>query len=433
MPPQAHVSGVLQVGGSVGDGGLVASPADNQVIVVSDEDVRGDVEDAPLPPAAVAAEFPVGTSGPAPAAMAAGVLVGANGLGTSFQTAADLLAASPFSLPTTFPREVSGMPVALRPLAITHPLPPPSANPPPPPAEVLLIVDTRDTCGSGAVRAEFLARLNDEPGLTDRVFVRQLPVGDALLVAKITPRGATSVDGAPAAGTEVVLDFLIERKTAEDLVASVKSGRLAEQAYFMMATGRPSLVCVVEGDVDAAVDGDAELGRRVSVYLENLTVSGGFVVRRTESMNETAAYYKSLVKHRGLRLGCDAGLSAWLNARNEVNAATTIPGVSAAHSYPSWVAHVGNMRSVTTLEQLWALQLHVLPRVGPARIDTILSAGFKTPAALAAAYAAVGSVDEGRRLLAGLQPPPRRAPISADVSAYVYDLFCSSSYGSRLG
>eukprot|EP00168_Porphyra_purpurea_P020042 TRINITY_DN8257_c0_g1_i1.p2 TRINITY_DN8257_c0_g1~~TRINITY_DN8257_c0_g1_i1.p2 ORF type:complete len:169 (-),score=36.37 TRINITY_DN8257_c0_g1_i1:539-1045(-) len=167
------------------------------------------------------------------------------------------------------------------------------------------------------MRAAFLARLSYEPGLVTCVFSRQLHVGDALLVAKITTHGPTSVAGAPPTGAQVVLDFLFERKTAEELVASVKSARLDEQSYYMAATGRSSLVCVVEGDVDAAVGGDAELSRRASAYLDKLSVSGGFVVRRTERVNDTSAYYASLVKYRGLRLRCDVGLSGWLNARHE--------------------------------------------------------------------------------------------------------------------
>lgn len=325
-----------------------------------------------------------------------------------------------------------GTPIVLHPPGISHPLPPPLTNPPSAAAEVLLVVDTRDTRGSGAERAAFLARLNDEPGLTDRVFERKLPVGDALVVARITSRGAAAVAGAPRAGTEIVLDLLVERKTADDLVSSIKNGRLIEQAYYMAATGRPSLVCVVEGDVDAAVGGDAELGRRIDTYLAKLTTSGGFVVRRTDNVKETAAYYASLANYRGMRLGRDDGLCGWLNARFEEDAASSVAGVSAAHTYEEWVNAVGEMRSTTTLQQLWALQLHVLPGIGPARIDTILSAGFKTPAALAAAYAGVTTAEDGRRLLARLPPPPRRAPVSAHVSAWIYELFCAESYRSRM-
>jgi len=133
-----------------------------------------------------------------------------------------------------------------------------------------------------------------------------------------------------------------------------------------------------------------------------------------------------------MRVGRDVGLGAWLNARHEVDAHTSVAGMSAGHTYPQWVMAAEAMRSTTTLEQLWALQLHVLPRVGPSRIDTILSAGFKTPAALAAAYVAVETVEEGRRLLAQLQPPPRRAPITAELSAWLYDIFSAKTYGTRL-
>jgi len=240
------------------------------------------------------------------------------------------------------------------------------------------------------------------------------------------------VTGASPAGSEVVLELLVERKTAADLVSSIRSGRLAEQAYFMATTGRPSLVCVVEGDVNEAVGGDLELSRRVSSYLAKLRTSGGFVKRQNEIVYETAAYNASLVKHRGDRLSRPDGLAALLNARFEEDAASTVPGVSAAHSFEGWVSAMQNMRDDTTVEQLWAMQLHDLPDVGPARIDTILSAGFKTPAALPSAYASLRSDEVGRLFLARLPPPPRRAPISARLSACNYELFCSKSYGSRM-
>lgn len=44
-----------------------------------------------------------------------------------------------------------------------------------------------------------------------------------------------------------------------------------------------------EGDVSGAVAGDAKLGQRVAAYLSELTMSGGFDVRHTDNMHETAA------------------------------------------------------------------------------------------------------------------------------------------------
>jgi len=85
-----------------------------------------------------------------------------------------------------------------------------------------------------------------------------------------------------------------------------------------------------------------------------------------------------------------------------------------------------------TLQQMWALQFHVFPGVGPARMENILSAGFDVPAALAAAYASLTSLSERRALLARLTPPPGRAPISKRLSAYFYDFLTSADYGTRL-
>jgi len=131
-------------------------------------------------------------------------------------------------------------------------------------AEVSLIVETRDTRGSGATRAALVAHLSAQTSLSDHVLERQLPTGDALLVARITAHGAAAVPDAPPARKKVVLDFLIQRKTAEDLVASIKNGHVTEQAYYMAASGRPQLVCVVEVDVAAAVGDEEDLGERVS-------------------------------------------------------------------------------------------------------------------------------------------------------------------------
>lgn len=409
--------GVDLSGWSGGDGGLVASPAspaDNQAVVVI-----SDSEDAGSQPLPMAAE------GAAPMAV--------GGLGTHMQTAADLLAASSLAPPFgAGPASASGMNLALSPPAVSHPLLLAPVDPATAATEVSLIVDTRDTRGSGVSRAAFFARLSAEPGLSGRVLERQLPTGDALLVARVTPHGSAAVEGAVLAGTELVLDVLIERKTAEDLVASIKEARLVEQAYFMAASGRPSLVCVVEGDVAAAVGNDAELGQRVAAYLAELDVSVGFTVKRTNDVSETAAYYASLVKYRGMRLGSVAGLTACLAAKRDADETSTVVGLSGCHSYENWTTAVMEMRAGSSLQQLWALQLHVLPGVGPARINNILAAGFQTPAALAAAYRDVKSVAEGRGLLAQLTPPAGRAPITASLSSFFYDLFTSDSYGTRL-
>ena len=234
------------------------------------------------------------------------------GAGTHLQTAADLLGASALAASAgRTPAPVGGMALARVPLQLTSSLP--SSTSGPSAAEVYLVVDDRETAGVEQSRAAFLNRLRVNPGLTGRVVQRRLPIGDALLVARVTSAGAAAAAGAPPAGTEIMLDQLVERKTASDLVASVRDGRLDEQTYFIAASGRSSLICIVEGDLDAATQNDDNMCAADETFLATLTVFTPFFIKYTGNLQETAAYFASLVRHQGRRLGSADGLAWWLS------------------------------------------------------------------------------------------------------------------------
>jgi crossover junction endonuclease MUS81 len=80
--------------------------------------------------------------------------------------------------------------------------------------DIVLVLDNREI--NGKMDRQFFSQALSTRGVT--VDVRPLHLGDTLWVAKnrIT-------------GEEVVLDYLIERKTMADLVASIKDGRYKEQ------------------------------------------------------------------------------------------------------------------------------------------------------------------------------------------------------------
>jgi len=121
-------------------------------------------------------------------------------VGTHLQTAADLLAASPLAATAGIvPAPVRGMPLAKAPLELPYPTAPSSSSLLA--AEVDLVVDDRETAGAGPSHASFLARLRVHPGLADHAVQRRLPVGDALLVARVTAAGAAAYEGAPPEGT----------------------------------------------------------------------------------------------------------------------------------------------------------------------------------------------------------------------------------------
>jgi len=349
-------------------------------------------------------------------------------VGMHLQTAEDLLRASPlgaFAGPQA--EEVHGMPWAPMPVGLQFPLPmtPDGALV----AEVFLVVDDREIVGVGPSRDAFLSRLRVNPGLANRVERRRLPTGDAVLIARVTAAGEATVAGAPRAGTEIVLDQLIERKTAADMVASLRDGRLRQQTYYMAATGCKGLVFIVEGDLDAATENDANVREEAKNVLAELTVSSNFVVKYTADLTETAAFFSSLVCIRGRRLSNAAGFSSWLETTraNNRNAA----GMGGLLTFPLWDEDVGTMRRTITLQQIWALQLNVLPGIGPQRINRIMDGSFNVPAALQDAYRAAGTEDEAKTLLARMKPAPGRAPVSKELSEFVHMLFTMDEYVKR--
>jgi len=232
-------------------------------------------------------------------------------VGTHRQKAEDLLRASPLGGTSgSLPSWEGGMALDSQPIALTYPLPPSSTDPLA--SEVILIVDDRETTGSGFSRSAFLSRLRPKPGLTGRIVTRRLPCGDATLVARVTTAGAGALPGTPAAGTDLILDQLVERKTAADVVSSMRDERLAKQLYWMLASGRLSLTFLIEGSVEAATRGDAAMRRDVGAFLPSLSVENNIFVKGTDNTSETVQYYASMTRHRSRRLGNADGLAAWL-------------------------------------------------------------------------------------------------------------------------
>jgi len=145
--------------------------------------------------------------------------------GSHLQTAADLMRTFPIAGTEPPARNSTGMAPARKPLALTYPLPPSSSRPLA--AEVFIFVDDRESAGSGATRRSFLSKLRPNPGLADRFVTRRLPTGDAVFVARVTAASAAAFQGAPPAGTELMLNTIIERKTVADLVDSLIDGRMS--------------------------------------------------------------------------------------------------------------------------------------------------------------------------------------------------------------
>ena len=107
-----------------------------------------------------------------------------------------------------------------------------------------------------------------------------------------------------------------------------------------------------------------------------------------------------------------------------------VPGADGVLTHSLWESAMAEMRSSATLQQMWALQLLVIPGIGSARANTIVQGDFKVPAALAAAYRATSTPEEGKALLASLTPPPGCARIPTHVSDNMCQLFVLRDYAA---
>ncbi|KAL0872937.1 hypothetical protein Bca101_022642 [Brassica carinata] len=70
-----------------------------------------------------------------------------------------------------------------------------------------------------------------------KIEVRRLPVGDSIWIARHK-----------YLGTEYVLDFIVERKTVDDMRSSIKDGRYRDQKLRLQRSGLKKLMYILEGD-----------------------------------------------------------------------------------------------------------------------------------------------------------------------------------------
>ena len=156
--------------------------------------------------------------------------------------------------------------------------------------EVVLLIDSRE---------QYARSIAEQmPG----VEVRLLPIGDALWVARRRRAGAgsnaaaTTGSGAAIAmegeegveAEEYVLDYIIERKSIQDLLHSVREGsRYHSQKYRLQQCGLRHLYYLVEGDVESlSSSSDYKV---VGTACAKTSAIDGFNVLRPKSFAETLA------------------------------------------------------------------------------------------------------------------------------------------------
>ena len=119
-------------------------------------------------------------------------------------------------------------------------------------SEVILFVDNREKRNNQD--GNYLYERLTKNGL--RCELKSLPLGDFLWVLRFNTLAPEEPEGGKKKGkkkanpfvyTDYVLDFITERKTADDLAASIMDGRYEEQKYRLKNCGINNVVYLVEG------------------------------------------------------------------------------------------------------------------------------------------------------------------------------------------
>ncbi|CDF36414.1 to fill in [Chondrus crispus] len=201
--------------------------------------------------------------------------------------------------------------------------------------------------------------------------VRQLPCGDAMFVAQYP------------GGIEVILDYIIERKTLEDFHASMRDGRERRQAFMMRQAQIPRRIFLLEGDVkrSALLRNNASFEKRRA----EIEVCDDFYVKKTKSLDDTLWFYSSMYKRLCMQFS-ERPLALAMEGRN---------------LYQNWNERMRGLTRGISLGQLFMLQLCQVKHVGKDTAVGIVKSGCKTPIALYERFRSVQNEADRENVFAG--------------------------------
>ncbi|KAH8675622.1 crossover junction endonuclease MUS81 [Xylariales sp. PMI_506] len=121
--------------------------------------------------------------------------------------------------------------------------------------------------------------------------MRSLDLGDALWVAKCHDPQFLAAAGAE--GDEVMLDWIVERKRLDDLIASIKDGRFHEQKFRLRRSAVRNVVYIVE---EMALDpvNQQRYEESVQSAMASTQVVNGYFLKKTRKMDDTIRYLTRL-------------------------------------------------------------------------------------------------------------------------------------------
>lgn len=129
---------------------------------------------------------------------------------------------------------------------------------------------------------------------------RALPLGDVLWVAKVKDEFAGQLrhlnrDDEEEHSTEIVLDYIVERKRLDDLISSIKDGRFHEQKFRLRKSGVQNVAYIVEA-FSISTERSETYGQSVETAITSTQVVNDIFVKQTTKLDETIKYLARMTR-----------------------------------------------------------------------------------------------------------------------------------------
>lgn len=117
--------------------------------------------------------------------------------------------------------------------------------------------------------------------------VRPLELGDFFWVAKCHDPDLLSRHGEE--GSEICLDWIVERKRLDDLVGSITDGRFQEQKFRLRKSGVKNVIYLIE-EFSLSTEKSTKFHEAIQSAIASTQVVNGYFVKRTIKLDETIRY-----------------------------------------------------------------------------------------------------------------------------------------------
>ena len=154
---------------------------------------------------------------------------------------------------------------------------------------VHLVLDNREvrTKDDRDYISEELTKKNCKP------LVRPLELGDFFWVAKCHDPDLLSRHGEE--GSEICLDWIVERKRLDDLVGSITDGRFQEQKFRLRKSGVKNVIYLIE-EFSLSTEKSTRFHEAIQSAIASTQVVNGYFVKRTMKLDESIRYLARMTK-----------------------------------------------------------------------------------------------------------------------------------------